>query len=142
MEIPIALKELPVFLAARRLGEDPQPSSSRPTDNSNTQFALLGLWVAHRHKVAVEPALEISTERFERLQVFPYGIWPYSVISKSRGTSQKSMTCVGVMALDIGRALKLPTPGSPAKGKKDVHTRAARLGRLVETVWEAAGAHG
>jgi hypothetical protein len=32
-----------------------------------------------------------------------------------------SMTCVGLIGLAIGRGLKLPTPGSPSDGKKDVH---------------------
>lgn len=31
------------------------------------------------------------------------------------------MTCIGLIGLAIGRGLKLPTPGSPADGAKDVH---------------------
>lgn len=135
MEVPLALQGLTVFQDARRLPWQEPPHTGETfaaalgqvvldgrTDNSNTQFALLGLWAARRHDVAVEPALEISVERFERYQIEPDGFWKYGIDGTGGdGTSRNSMTCVGLIGLAIGRGLKLPTPGSPDGAGKDFH---------------------
>jgi hypothetical protein len=126
MEIPPALQVLTVFQPANRLPwrESAEIGSQLDcmTDNSNTQFALLGLWAARRHDVAVEPALEIAVERFERSHD-PVGFWLYDYSGSLGRTekSRKSMTCVGLIGLAIGRGLKLQTPGFPSAGRKDVH---------------------
>jgi hypothetical protein len=126
MEIPLALQVLTVFQPANRLPwRDSAESGSQldsMTDNSNTQFALLGLWAARRHKVAVEPALEIAVERFERSQT-DVGLWGYHYGGPLQppGRARMSMNCVGLIGLAIGRGLKLPTLGSPLPGHKDVH---------------------
>src|SRR5262245_57056343 len=38
------------------------------TDNSNTQFAILGLWIARKHNVKVEVALLLAEKRFRDTQ--------------------------------------------------------------------------
>lgn len=74
-----------------------------PTDNSNTQFVMLALWVAQRYDLPLRPTFDLLVERFERTQRAD-GWWPYHVnIGPSR-----SMICVGLLGLAIGRGLKLP----------------------------------
>jgi hypothetical protein len=45
-------------------------------DNSNTQFAVLALWVARRHGLPVDAALK-ATDRYFRTTVYPEGAWGY-----------------------------------------------------------------
>jgi hypothetical protein len=64
-------------------------------DNSNTQFAILGLWAARKHGVPVEEALDLIQQRFLQTQCHNGG-WPYS----GRGVpGSPSMTCVGLLGL-------------------------------------------
>ncbi|MHB1424642.1 MAG: prenyltransferase/squalene oxidase repeat-containing protein [Gemmataceae bacterium] len=131
VEIPLPLRELPIFRSAADLIWSEPPASRATiadsaarfsavgrTDNSNTQFAMLGLWAAQRHGVPVEPTFEIMTARFERSHVYPSGAWWYT-LDEEGGT--RSMVCVGLMGLAIGRGLQLGTPGSALGLKKDVH---------------------
>ncbi|HEV3142474.1 MAG TPA: hypothetical protein VGZ47_01165 [Gemmataceae bacterium] len=70
-------------------------------DNSNTQFAVLGLWTARRYGVPVEKALALTEERFRKGQA-ANGAWGYMAID-SNGTA--SMTCAGLLALAAGRGM-------------------------------------
>lgn len=81
-----------------------------PTDNSNTQFAMLALWVAQRHGLPVRPTFDLMVERFERTQSTT-GWWPY----RAGMGSTRSMICVGLMGLAIGRGLKLPASKRPSE---------------------------
>jgi hypothetical protein len=81
-------------------------------DNSNTQFAILGLWVARRHGVDVKAALERTDQYFRGSQAQDGG-WNYiSAMSGLPGfgrlgaagvpgisTSTGSMTCAGLLGL-------------------------------------------
>ncbi|HTU16711.1 MAG TPA: hypothetical protein VMG10_01505 [Gemmataceae bacterium] len=131
MEIPPALQALPVFRPNAALLWREPPSSKETiadsaarfsevgrTDNSNTQFAMLGLWVAQRHGLPVTPSFEIMTARFERSHLYPSGVWWYGIDEEG---GSRSMICVGLMGLAIGRGLRLATPGAGIDGKKDVH---------------------
>jgi hypothetical protein len=133
LELPASLQGLTVFQSSMYLWQEPSLTANEKavamsrvsllgwTDNSNTQFALLGLWAARRHGVPVDPTLSISVERFERTHIFPEGHWLYGVDKELGAKSRGSMTCVGLIALAIGRGLKLPTTGSVSRGQKDVH---------------------
>jgi hypothetical protein len=48
-----------------------------PGDNSNTQFAVLALWMSRKHGVPVEPALDLMEKRFVALQDPGTGNWSY-----------------------------------------------------------------
>lgn len=50
---------------------------SSSADNSNSQFGLMGLWVAGRHRIPVKPTFEIMVEYYERTQNYPSGKWNY-----------------------------------------------------------------
>jgi hypothetical protein len=80
-------------------------------DNSNTQFAVLALWVARRHGLPVDTALT-STERYFRTSAYPEGGWAYVPAPKSmpnRGgmlrppgmTPSPAMTCAGLLGIGL-----------------------------------------
>lgn len=64
-------------------------------DNSNTQFAILGLWVAQRYGVQARSAL-LSTEQYFRSTQADDGSWSYDTYSPK---NRDSMTCAGLMSL-------------------------------------------
>jgi len=65
-------------------------------DNSNTQFAILGLWAARRHEVPMALSLAMLDRRFRNSQL-ANGTWTYA---KSGAVfSYDTMTCVGLLAL-------------------------------------------
>lgn len=72
-------------------------------DNSNTQFAILGLWVARRHGVPVDQALALTAKRFRAGQNADGG-WGYLSSGSPSGVtpSTASMTCAGLLALGLG----------------------------------------
>jgi hypothetical protein len=90
------------------------------TDNSNTQFALLALWVAQHHDIPTEATFRLLATRFERSQL---GWYQYSKNAWSNG----SMICVDLLGLAIGRGLKLSTLASARASQRDLHI----LTRLV-----------
>jgi hypothetical protein len=148
MAVPPLLQAVPAFRARGALvGREP-PENARTiaesaervslvgrTDNSNTQFALLGLWAAQRHGVAVEAPFEILVERFERSQGYPSGMWWYTLDAEA---GSRSMVCVGLMALAVGRGLKMPTAGAAIGAKKDVHVLKG-LAALSRRIGKPAG---
>jgi len=71
---------------------------ARPGDNSNTQYALLGLFAASEAGVAVKPAVwDLARAYWERSQKRD-GSWAYTPESSN---STASMTCAGVSSLII-----------------------------------------
>jgi hypothetical protein len=90
----LRLARLPVVKLVLKEGLSESPSSRG--DNSNTQFALLGLWVARRHGIPVEASLEFASRHFRTTQNEDGG-WPYVT-----GPTKNTMTCVGLVALAMG----------------------------------------
>ncbi len=94
--------------AWRKLALDGRSFEPRAWDNSNTQFAILALWVAQRHGVAVERSIALVEHHFRTTQlalgVDPEGhnlnlegSWYYD---RSRNSSRwPSMTCSGLLGL-------------------------------------------
>jgi hypothetical protein len=71
-------------------------------DNSCTQFAVLGLWVAHRHRIPVGQALERAEMHFRDAQDRNDCGWGYKSPDQGTSTRQESnpqMTCSGLLAL-------------------------------------------
>jgi uncharacterized protein (TIGR03067 family) len=88
------------------------------SDNSNTQFASLALWVGRRQGLPVERALSRIDARFRASQAGDGG-WDYS--STGRGASP-AMTCAGLLGLGVAhgvaaeiRAEKSTPEGRPRK---------------------------
>jgi hypothetical protein len=72
-----------------------------PSDNSNTQFAMLGLWAARRHDVPVENILALCERRF-RVSQMPSGAWTYRM-GQGEMSATPSMTCVGLLGIALGQ---------------------------------------
>jgi RNA polymerase sigma factor (sigma-70 family) len=84
---------------------------SRPGDNSNSQFGLLGLYAASEAGVPVNPAVwELARLYWERAQKRD-GSWAYTPDSAN---STASMTCAGVSSLVIAGQRTLHDPESLA----------------------------
>lgn len=86
------------------------PVTDMRGDNSNTHFAMMALWVAHRNDVPVHKALAAADQRFRN---FPNkdGSWGYMLQdpkfpSLIQGPTEKhpSMTCIGLLGLALGQA--------------------------------------
>jgi len=75
------------------------PRNSRRGDNSNTQFALLGIWAAGRTGFDSNAALEAINDHFRSSQNDD-GRWGYT---PGEG-GKNAMTCAGLMGLAIAAA--------------------------------------
>jgi hypothetical protein len=79
-----------------------QSSGGGSIDHSNTQFAVLALWVAQRHGLPVQSSLALVAEHFRTVQNSD-GSWGYHI----RGQQWRaSMTCSGLLGLAVGRGLE------------------------------------
>ena len=117
--LPVVLRQLPVVLFNKKTGLFPRGMD----DNSNTQFALLGLWAARRHGVPVEKSLEMADLRFQKSQNRDGG-WGYHINNSSTPT----MTCVGLLGLAMGHG------AGEAKKKDDpaISGGLRTLGKVLE----------
>ena len=80
-------------------------------DNSNTHFAMIGLWTARRHGVPTERTFALVAKRFRTSQDPSAGGWSYSYPQSGSG---HAMTCVGLLGLACGNALGVdPLAGRP-----------------------------
>lgn len=72
-------------------------------DNSNTQFAMMALWAARRHKVPMARTIALFEHRF-RTTMNRDGGWSYIPLGgrQSIGRSTPAMTCVGLIGLAMG----------------------------------------
>jgi len=80
--------------------------SGLPSDNSNTQFAVLALWVARVHDIPVDYPLLLAEWRFRSTQRQDGG-WSYGMnLGNSNEGSTPSMTCAGLLGLAIAYGTK------------------------------------
>jgi len=81
-------------------------------DNSCTQFAVLGLWVASRYSTPIEIAMAEVAQRFLDGQLEDGG-WSYQPPSSDKPESgsnfqtRNTMTCAGLFCLTVARATKI-----------------------------------
>lgn len=76
------------------------PNGDMFDDNSNTQFAVLGLWAARRHGVPVDNILAILDKRLRSLQT-QNGGWGYDTVGPGALRPTGPMTCAGLLGLAI-----------------------------------------
>lgn len=95
-------------------------------DNSNTQFATLGVWVGRRYGLPVQDAMVTVSQRF-RVSQNADGGWSY--IPTSGGSTENStaaMTCAGLIGLACGYG--------GALDKKKAKDDSAQMGDLNKDV--------
>jgi hypothetical protein len=92
-------------------------------DNSNTQFGLMGVWVASRRGVPAADAVRLIEARFLRSQSPADHGWGYN---GTAGNSSPSMTCAGLLGLAVGKATaeakKAPTPDEQKRNADPFYT--------------------
>lgn len=89
------------------------------TDNSNTQFATLALWVAQRHNVPLGFALARIARRFQASQNLD-GSWGYHYRQGGGEPEKPAMDCVGLIGLAVGHAIAR-APGEKGPPDKPVN---------------------
>lgn len=107
------------------------------SDNSNTQFATLALWVARRYGLPVEEALKRVETRFRNSQRADGGWGYFDPNMRSPGPmtrSTASMTCAGLLGLAVAdgeaseKGRERHPGGKPARdANKDPHLRKGLL---------------
>jgi hypothetical protein len=115
-----ALTRLPPNLRNVPSLQPPEKSHKLPahdvSDNSNTQFAILGLSAAQRHNLPLERALALIVRRFHKSQV-PDGRWNYYYSSPGRVADERpAMTGAGLLGLAVGVGLAADHTRPQAKG--------------------------
>ncbi|MBA4191880.1 MAG: hypothetical protein C0467_28200 [Planctomycetaceae bacterium] len=86
-----------------RAGKDP----IIPDDNSNTQFAVIAVWLSRKHGVPTDAAFTMIENRFRAAQNPQTGGWgyAYSVVGNfTPGEGTPSMYCAGLIGLATGIA--------------------------------------
>jgi hypothetical protein len=127
---PVQVGDFPANLqncAAIRIADPNAGATGAGSDNSNTQFGVLGLWIALRHKVPVQATL-IQAERHFRSSQFPDGHWGYN-----GDNWPASMICSGLLGLAIGhsvsaRADDRKAPAKDAAIEKGLQLLATHIG--------------
>jgi hypothetical protein len=106
-----ALKALPVF----RFTSIPvlDESGNGVDDNSNTQFAILGLWAARKHGLPMDRSLALVERRFRTSQN-GNGSWGYHYGGWSNADS---MTCTGLLGLALALGLDHDLHGKGAAAR-------------------------
>jgi hypothetical protein len=124
------------------------------SDNSNTQFAILGLWTARRYGVPIDDALAKIDSRFRGSQAMDGG-WGYVIenLRDAKGApitplaSSPTMTCAGLLGLAMVHADAADRakdgerghgnpPGRGAEAAKDL-TKDVGVARALRTLGTA-----
>ena len=95
--LSVPLKNLP----AVRFRPGDKPNFQDMSDNSNTQFAVLALWVARKYGVPVDRTMALVDARFRASQNRD-GSWCYHPLTEQW---PDSMTCSGLLGLAVGRGI-------------------------------------
>jgi hypothetical protein len=101
-KLPESLRRTPALRSAELLREPPDLHEPR-TDNSNTQFAILGLLTAENYDVPMERAMALLDWRF-RNSMTVQGGWNY----RPNWRTTPSMTAAALMGLALKHGLLLP----------------------------------
>jgi hypothetical protein len=93
----------------------------RDSDNSNTQFAVLGLWAAKSRGMPLQRPLALVAARFHKAQNAD-GSWGYLLFGPQKalnglGNNPAPMVCAGLLGLAVGQGLvnEINATGSPQR---------------------------
>lgn len=111
-DIEAQIRKIKINLRGRKLETG---ASRNRTDHSNTQFAVLALWVARRRGMPVEGVLRLVAKHFRDVQNADGG-WSYLDPLGGQGPLPSEMggTCAALLGLTLGHASNravLRTPG-------------------------------
>ncbi len=138
-EVPAALKKLPVFRdpdqLMKVLGKDRLSDTS---DNSNTQFALLALWVAQRHGVPAHRSMRMIVRRFQSCQNSD-GSFGYGYLFGGGLREKPAMTCVGLLGLAVGLGIAPPARAGNDQKPADLERIRAGFAALSKDVGKPSG---
>jgi predicted Zn finger-like uncharacterized protein len=95
--VPATLANLAVWRA------DTDPGGQWVSDNSNTQFAILGLWAAKSQGLPLQRSLALLVKRFDKAQNAD-GSWGYQITGPG-AAGTPAMTCAGLLGLAVGQGL-------------------------------------
>jgi hypothetical protein len=93
-------KEVRDQIARIRTGDLKVAPPDGAPDNSNTQFAVLALWIARRNGLPVDDAINKEAAYFRSRQSEDGG-WVYTSILGGMAKSTASMTCAGILGLSV-----------------------------------------
>jgi hypothetical protein len=114
-QLPPEVRGLPVVQQPKTTPGQPPASAGNRSDNSNSQFAMLGLWIAQRYDVPMERTLNLVDQRYRQTQSAA-GAWSY-VFADPNVTPP--MTCAGLLGLAVGHgSAQQVTLGDQAKPAK------------------------
>jgi hypothetical protein len=133
-QLPPRLQKVPAVADA--LGRQKfilhEPFIRGSSDNSNTQFAILALWVARRHGLPVERTLRLTAQRFRTTQRYN-GAWGYFAAESKTSLGYPAMTGVGLLGLAVGlgvRTQKDPKEnGEEEQIRKGIQALSERIGK-------------
>lgn len=114
---PLPRDLLEQVLTAPQPAFTPTPAAPTETseDNSNTQFAILALWVARRHDVPVERTFAMVNQRFRGSQTSE-GTWAYKYTG---GQWKDTGTCAGLIGLGACRGIGIGIDDPKVKADSD-----------------------
>lgn len=106
--VPLSMKRHAVFYdPGAMLPVDPEERSNEPyfatTDNSNTHFAMLGIWTSRKYDVPTDRTCMLFNRRFRTSQG-SNGTWSYRFAQRGANGSL-SHTCIALLGIAIGHVV-------------------------------------
>ncbi len=137
--LPVGMKRYPAFLDPTQLIlEDPKDKGSDPvtptTDNSNTHFAMLGLWAARKHDVPTDRSFSLLARRYKTSQNAD-GTWSYAYVRNGEPGGAHAMTNIALLGLAIGHVMEADPSVRPEKDPRVINAFSA----LSKQIGEPAG---
>ena len=112
------------------------------SDNSNTQFATLAVWVSRRHGVPIDRTITLVKKRFTSTQLSKGpdptgnnidldGAWPYNPEAGVTSNVWPTMTCAGLLGLAVAHGTVKDAKDNPLKDPA-IKRGLAMLGREID----------
>jgi hypothetical protein len=140
-KLPPELRRVPALQPPSSMKELPRGDNNK-TDNSNTQFAILGVLAAAQHGVPAERAMGLIVQRFRTSQNTD-GSFGYHFARGTNMPGEPPMTGAGLIGLAVTHGLTagVKMEGMAAKGvqDKDIQKALKALSRNIERPLDKAG---
>lgn len=109
--LPEDMRRLPVWDDTKgKPNSDPANKNSdlfdATTDNSNTHFAMVGLWAARKYDIPVDRTFALVARRFRASQGSG-GTWTYPYV-RTGADGGNQFTCIALLGLAIGHVVAPP----------------------------------